>query len=262
MLQVLHLDGAERPVAVLAEGPALRLRRHGVADVYAPLPRLARVVVHGARVQWRTEALLACLESGVPVLFLRPGGALAGALVPTRPPAMRADLAALLDAAATAPGLRRALEDFCRAEERRAILAAVGGGKPLGRQLGTDDLRPATLRRRCVEAWGPAASALSELIAGLAASMIAEALARRGVGPQFLTRRTGGFGLAEALGRVLAWHLLPQIGALAATAELDPAGMLTPASQRAAIQAFETANLASRCDQVLARLSAVLAAEL
>ncbi len=54
MLQPLYLDGAERPLAVLREGPALRLRREGAADVFMPLPRLARVVVHGARVQWRT----------------------------------------------------------------------------------------------------------------------------------------------------------------------------------------------------------------
>jgi hypothetical protein len=263
MLQVLHLDGAEQPVAVLVEGPALRLRRHGIADVFAPLPRLARVVVHGPRVQWRTEALLACLAGGVPVLFLGPRGTLAGALVPVRQPAARADLAALLDAAATAPGLRRRLEDFCRAEERRAILAiarregadACGGGL---------DLRPAAMRRRCLDASAApaAAAALMDLTSGLASALAAEALARRSVGPQFLMRRTGGFGLAEALGRVLAWHAWPLVRSLAAVSELDAAGTLMATARRAAIRAFESAELAPQCDRLLARLAAVLADEL
>ena len=125
MLEVLHLDAARNPVAVLLEGPALRLRRSGLADVFAPLPRLARVLVHGTRVQWRTEALLACAQSGVPILFLEPRGRLAAVLAPVAPPAVRSDLAALLDAAATRPGFRGQLEDFCRAELRRAALAAL-----------------------------------------------------------------------------------------------------------------------------------------
>lgn len=260
MLQALHLDGADRPVAVLVEGPALRLRRQGVADIFAPLPRLARVVVHGPRVQWRTEALMACLDGGVPVLFLGARGALAGVLVPVRPPAARADLATLLDAVASAPGFRRRLEDFCRAEERSAILALArreGGGRC---DVGAD-LRPAAVRRRCLEgSVAPAlTTALADLMAGLASATVAEALARRGVGPHFLMRRTGGFPLAEALGRVLAWHLWPSVWSLAATAELDAAGVLTPSFRRAAIRAFETAELAPRRDRLLARLAAVLA---
>jgi hypothetical protein len=263
MLQVLHLDGAEQPVAVLVEGPALRLRRHGIADVFAPLPRLARVVVHGPRVQWRTEALLACLAGGVPVLFLGPRGTLAGALVPVRQPSARADLAALLDAAATAPGLRRRLEDFCRAEERRAILAIA---RREGADVGASalDLRPAAMRRRYLETCGApaAAAALLDLMAGLAGALVAEALARRGVGPQFLMRRTGGFGLAEALGRVLVWRTWPIISSLVAISERDPAGALTAAVRRAAIRAFESAGLAPECDRLLARLAAALADDL
>lgn len=60
MLQPLYLDG-NLPLAVLLDGPALRLRRTSEADVFAPLGRLARVVVRGA-VHWRPEALAACLD--------------------------------------------------------------------------------------------------------------------------------------------------------------------------------------------------------
>jgi hypothetical protein len=259
MLQALHLDGAEHPVAVLLEGPALKLRRHGIADVFAPLPRLARVVVHGPRVQWRTEALLGCLEAGVPVLFLGRRSGLVGALVPLRPPSTRADLAALLDGAAAVPGFRRRLEDFCAAEERAAILALAGAGRERCRGPGPD-LRASVVRRQFLESCAaPAAAAIVELMQGLASAMVAESLARRGVGPQFLARRSGGFPLAESLGRVLAWRLLPAIRSLAGTAELDPGGALTAASRRDAIAAFETAGLAPARDQLLARLAAVLA---
>src|SRR5690349_18602452 len=78
MWQTLHLDGADNPLAVLAEGPALRIRRSGIADAFAPLGRLARVVVHGVRVQWRTEALVACLNAGVLVIFLGSHGDIYG----------------------------------------------------------------------------------------------------------------------------------------------------------------------------------------
>ena len=56
-----------------ADGPALRLRRPAKAAVWYPLARLARVVSSGM-VAWEAEALLACAEAGVPVVFLRRDG--------------------------------------------------------------------------------------------------------------------------------------------------------------------------------------------
>jgi hypothetical protein len=260
MWQSLHLDGTDHPVAVLAEGPALRLRRAGIADVFAPLPRLARVTVHGTRVQWRTEALLACLEAGVPVLFLGRIGSLCGACIPVRPPAQRADLAALLEEVVAANGsLRRRLDDFCRAEERAALTAFLATAPQTLRQS-EPSLREAPLRQRCVRFVGreDVAEALLTLMHGLASALVLEALARRGVGPRFLARRAGGFPLPERLGHVLTWPLWPRIWALARTAETAD-GVLAPSSRRLAIRAFETAGLAPRCDRLLARLAGALA---
>lgn len=252
MLEALHLDGAERPVAVLLDGPALRLRRPAMADVFAPLARLSRVVVHGARVQWRTEALAGCAEAGVPVALMAPRGALLAVLLPVSPPAQRRDLAAALDAAASHPGFRGWLEDFCRAETRRAVLLALRaeGGAP-DRQ----DLRlPALLRRwlgvgqndtAAQEAWA--------LLRGLGAAAVAEGLARQGVGQQFLARRSGCFPLAELLGEALVLPLCPALRGLPAATPM--------LARRAVIGLFENAGLSDRRDHMLTRLALRLAQE-
>jgi hypothetical protein len=263
MLHSLHLDGSDRPVAVLAEGPALRLRRDGIADAFAPLPRLSRVQVHGTRVHWRTEALTACMEAGVPVLFLGAHGRLIGACVPVAPPTQRADLAALLDARAVEPGFRARLEDFCRAEERRALLNALAtAGGPL--RAPATDLRPGPLRQAWLaDARDPAAAAaVHALMRGLCEALVSEALARRGVGLRFLARRTGGFPLPAALGGVLSWRLWPAIRRLAETGLAGATGAdgaVSAAMRRAVIIAFEQANLVPARDQLLARLAATLA---
>lgn len=260
MLHSLHLDGADRPVAVLAEGPALRMRREGVADAFAPLARLARVQVHGVRVHWRTEALAACMEAGVPVLFVGAHGRLIGACLPLAPPSQRADLAALLDARAAEPGLRPMLEDFCRAEERRALLQAIAQAGGHGRVAG-GELRAGALRRSWIAATGApaAAEAFAVLMQGLCEGLVVEGLARQGVGMRFLARRAGGFPLPAGMGRALAWRLWPAIRRLSRADALDAAGALTPGARRHGIIAFEQAGMAPRRDQLLARLAGLLA---
>ena len=260
MLEALHLLAADAPVTVLAEGPALKLRQHGVADRFAPLPRLARVVCHGANVQWRTEALLACLSAGVPVLFLHHSGGISGVLLPTVGPSSRRDLAALLDSAAACPGFRSRLEDFCRAEQRRAVLASplIAPGSPRTNP-GIDLRLPRLVGAWIAKAKTPdLARALYRAVLGLAACALAEGLARTGVGPQFLARRTGGFALPENLAGVLACGLCPI--ACRASDHL-PVDASPEAIRRAAIELFENARLTPARDQLLARLAYFLAAE-
>lgn len=252
MLEALHLDAAERPVAVLLDGPALRLRRVGVADVFAPLSRLSRVVVHGTRVQWRTEALLACAEAGVPVALMGGRGALLAVLVPASPPAHRRGLAAALDRASSLPGFRRQLEDFCRAELRRSALAAL---RAEGRSVEGLDLRPGAI----VRLWlGPRVAdspveAAWALLRGLGAAAIAEGLARRGVGAQFLARRSGCFPLPELLGEALVLPLCPSLPDVAIAPEA--------ALRRRVIRLFEGSDPSGHRDRILARLALRLAEE-
>ena len=261
MLQTLHLDGAAAPVAVLLEGPALRLRRPEAADRFAPLSGLARVTVHGPRVHWRPEALLACLEAGIPVVFLGARGGMVGVLVPSRPPRQRADLAGLLDLAASTPGFRGRLEDFCRAVRLGAAQAAL-------RALGCGAGEAQTAARRLLDATlgraGAPVAAGAALAAAraLAAAAVAAGLARRQVGPHFLARRTGGFPLPEMLGEALLWEAWPRCWRAVATAQGDGAGSLDPASRHRLIRAFEGADPDGSVDRLLARLAVALASEL
>lgn len=257
MLQSLHLDGADRPVAVLLDGPALRLRRKDTADIFAPLPRLARVTVHGSRVQWRTEALLACLEAGIPVLFHGARGDWQGTLLPARVPAHRRTLSDLIDRAAAVPGFRHRLGDFVRSEEGRAVSAALA---ELGCRRAPLPSPSAVLAAAIASAPKPeAAETAWRTLTGLAAGLVAGELARRGVGPRFLLHRTGGFRLAEELARVLTWHHLPKLAALSRHLSVGEGGVPDPRARRLLIQVFERADPAGRCDRLLSRLSGLLA---
>lgn len=55
------------------DGPALRISQLRSADRLLPLTRIARVL-SSPRVDWEHAALMACAESGVPVVFMDDGG--------------------------------------------------------------------------------------------------------------------------------------------------------------------------------------------
>lgn len=100
MRSPLFLDVSVANTVVL-DGPALRVQTHERVDVWYPLRRLARVVVTG-RVEWETQALLACLEAGVPVAFRRRDGTLIGHCLSDV--SSRVSLEALLVSAVQVPG--------------------------------------------------------------------------------------------------------------------------------------------------------------
>lgn len=68
VLNPLVLDPALSWTIQIDQNVALRVAAPGRARTLYPLSRLGRVVC-GRRAQWQTEALVACLEAGVPVLF-------------------------------------------------------------------------------------------------------------------------------------------------------------------------------------------------
>lgn len=262
MLQPLYLDGTERPVAVLREGPALRLRREGAADVFMPLPRLARVVVHGTRVQWRTEALTACAQAGVPVIFLGPRGVALAICLPLALPAQRQGLAAILEMAASRTDLAAWLENLLRSWERQAIRALLAKAR-----LPVRDLRPRLVHAAClarVAGGGDRGEELHAGLHGLCLSLVLEALARQGVGARFLLACTGGFDLAGRLATVLGWTLWPALWCLAAYLDRYPAKHATAtALRRRTVRAFEaeTPRLEKALVALLNRFTAELAAD-
>lgn len=80
-----HAEGLRKPLylqggnelSVDLDGPALRIGQPGRAAVFYPLARLARVLSKG-EVRWHCEALLACADGGVPVVFLGEEGGVRG----------------------------------------------------------------------------------------------------------------------------------------------------------------------------------------
>ncbi|MEA3411984.1 MAG: CRISPR-associated endonuclease Cas1 [Pseudomonadota bacterium] len=70
--RTLYLSG-DAGTIVMRDGPALKVRRPGVAERNFPLRRLLRVMVSG-QVRWDTSALMACADARVPVSFVRADG--------------------------------------------------------------------------------------------------------------------------------------------------------------------------------------------
>lgn len=253
-LQTLYLEGSG-PIAVLREGPALRLRRPEQADVYTPLARLARVVAR-SEVHWRAGALEACLAAGVAVVFLDRAGEALGACVPAAAPSWRSDLPGLLDVACTLPGFEGRMADLFRALEREAIRDLLRRTR-----LAAPDLRPARVRAVSAaraEGRPEAVEALARGFFGLLRAQSVGLLVRHGVGPQFLATRCGAIDLAGRLAEVAGWSCWPALWRLSAYLARHEAKHREPAALRARlVRTFEAE--VPRLDAALARLVCRLA---
>lgn len=206
-MQTLYLEG-RAPLAVLLEGPALRLRCAGKADVCTPLSRLARIVVSG-NVHWRAEALGACMDWNVPVTFLDAEGHARGACVTLRRVAWRSDLPALFEQASLVADWPGRWADWLRALGRGQIRLLLRRSR-----LRVPDLRVATLGAAFAEhSVGPSAIAVNHHAAmhGLLEARIASRLAAQGVGPAMLAGSLGGVAPARDLAGVLSWRLWPTV---------------------------------------------------
>ncbi|MEH6873605.1 MAG: hypothetical protein V7849_04245 [Candidatus Competibacter sp.] len=191
-----------------ADGPALRLRRPAKAAVWYPLARLARVVSSGM-VAWEAEALLACAEAGVPVVFLRRDGSvrayLSGGGARLRDP--HDLLYTRLRARLNRPGGMRRYGDWRRAMTGAALRAL---GAQLGQRLDGEVPRRlrqalAQTRRRYVGA-GPVAL-IDDRLHGLRAGLSAELLAEAGLDAARWAKLEEGPDLAGDLADLLGWAL-------------------------------------------------------
>ena len=72
MMQPLYIDGASNCRVVL-DDPALRVIVPNRADQLFPLSRISRVICQG-HVEWSMQAMLACADSGIQLLFLEKSG--------------------------------------------------------------------------------------------------------------------------------------------------------------------------------------------
>ncbi len=202
-MRPLYLAGRE-PLDVALDGPALRVSSPGRADGRYPLRRLSRVIVSG-EVEWQTRALTACLERGVPVTFLDREGRLLGYCFGARSREM--PLAERLQELLDRPDWAARYGDWRAAEERKAILRALGGHRAR-----LSDLRPAAVREHLLAghlrlARPARVRRVHRLLVGMLAALSGEVLTRSGIRPELIGFRRRGLNLANDLTGLLEWEL-------------------------------------------------------
>lgn len=258
-MQTLYLEGAS-PIAVLLEGPALRIRRRDRADVFTPLARLARIIVRG-EVHWRAAALGACMDWNVPITFLDRDGNARGAAITLRPVLYRSDLPTLLEAACAARDWPGPWTDWLRAVERTEIQTLRRCAR-----LVVPDLRPTTVRGVCArhgEGGGEQVDRLHGELLGLLELRVAARLTREGLGPAMLSGSLGGIAPARGLAGVLGWRLWPAAWRLSAYLACHGAKHREPTARRRRLVRFfeaETPMLDKATERYLHALIAFLGA--
>lgn len=168
----LYLDAGRRWEVALDER-ALEVRCEGRAPVRFPLSRLSRVVSH-RDAQWQTEALLGCLEAGVPVAFLNARGEPVGwCFGPRR---KETSLASLLREGLAHPEWDDRYGSWRSGAERREILGALMACRLHRREPTAVDARAALFnlhRRRFGVPMGPHFRAIRAALHGVVISDLA-----------------------------------------------------------------------------------------
>lgn len=217
---------AEQRIAVDFAAPALCVAAPERAPTFHPLARLSRVLSRG-RVDWTGAALAACLEAGVPVLFVGDDGRLRGALQVARADAT--GIGEYLRCATESPDWPERYGNWHRAQQHRLIVRL---STAIGWTLA--DIRPATVRRQLDQAlqrrWRRVPQHLLAPYVPLVRASVAAKLADAGMDPGLSAGTWGGVNLGEDLtglatwplrGRLLASHLAPPEPPTAAIAHYE-----------------------------------------
>lgn len=212
MRKALYLDGAAEPLEVVLDGPALRIRRYARADARAPLRVLGRIVVSGS-VAWRTEALLACMDAGIPVVFLAADGTARGWAVGAHD--SEEDINLLLEDACLDRAWAGRHEDWIRAMERRSLIAAINALKVRAANMRGPDVWVACEARVDALNAPVKAAAIIGCLTGALSAHAAQLLRRQGIAARFATGYGAPVRLLDDFTRILAWELWPLVWEIA-----------------------------------------------
>lgn len=202
-LRPLYLESGTPWQVRLDAGVALHVAAPGRTRSLYPLRRLARVVC-GSQAEWRTDALIACLRAGVPVVFHDGcGDAVAWCFGPRR---RETTLAQLLREGIEQPDWTARFGQWLEATARREALAAL-------RALGTSSLRldAAAVRShlcnrhrlRTTLPAGPWLRALQHATEGLVAEVLHGAVGD----PALIGFARPGLHLGQEVSALLEWRL-------------------------------------------------------
>lgn len=231
---------AERAIEVGFVVPALRVAAADRAPTIHPLCRLSRVLSRGP-VAWSGDALAACLEAGVPVVFVDVAGRVRGVLQVSR--ANPTGLGDYLACAAESPDWPEHYDNWYRAQQRRLILRLCSAvGWP------SQDPMPAVMHQRLDRAlwrrWQRDPQALLAPYVPCLRTAVSGALAAAGIHPDMTAGTWAGVNLAEDLLALAAWPLRGRL----LTGDRPP-----PSAAAQAIAHYERC-LAAAMDRTLARL--------
>lgn len=247
-MRSLYLDGGRR-ATVLRDGPSLRVVSEGRADGMYPFRLLARVIVCGP-VEWDSEALLACMDQGIPVTFLTAEGDPRAYCLAAQP--RRQPLNDRLEEFLERPDWRNLYENWRRAAERREILSVLKRMK-----VRAPDLRPERVAPLLLEAAAPGliepARAVLRYWHGLLAARVASKLADAGAEAHLLIERRPGWNLPADCTRVAAWEHYLWLREWVAMPHDQRPGPGSPDFRRRLTEIFE-----ARSEQTDRRLSLLL----
>lgn len=196
-MRPLYLDGCDG-MAVLLDAPALRIKVPTQADRLFPLPRISRIVVSGP-VQWETDALLACADQGISVVFLARDGAVRGRWL-GRAGERHVVLQRLLDVLTRPDGGDR-FADWRLAMQRLAVRSCA-------RRMGYADWRAFNARRLAPILQRPRLpgwQAAYERINGLLLAQVADWLQQHGLDARSELLQAGEIDLPDEFSRLLFW---------------------------------------------------------
>ena len=235
----LHLNAAQ-PMLVERDGPALRVRSAGHATALYPLARIARVVARG-RVQWRSEALSALMEAGIPVVLLGKDGMPKGYCWPADRPAVpfAAELAEFLDR----PDWNERYHNWLRSARMRILLRWAANREGNDQPVPKDALRELARRHIYLQGLqqGPSGNAL---LHGALAAMVASHLSRAGLAPAYWGWGGGRLDLVGDITSLLEFALELELGTFGEGIHGDQPAILRMLSP-------EMARLPHRCIDIL-----------
>jgi hypothetical protein len=207
MMRPLYLDSGLDWQVRLDDGPSLHVSASGRARSLFRISRLSRVI-SPARARWDTDALLACLRVGVPVLFIDAKGETVGWCFGSRK--RESTLANLLRIAVDEPDGGTWIRDWERAAARREVMAtfrAIGlCGLHSSEHLEAAGARSRLCnwhRRRLGWAVGPWLHCLERYSEALAAEQLQEHVGDSGL----IAHASPGIHLGLILSGLLQWRL-------------------------------------------------------
>ena len=207
MNKPLYID-ASRPARVSLDGPALSVSQPDAALRRYPLSRINRVVSQG-RVDWTQEAVVALLDRGIVITFLKGGNAACGFAMPatpsTTPPSRR------LEEFLSRRNWKTLYTDWLRAYERREVLSVLRRLR-----IRTRDLRPIRVRKAIESHLArfaplPLCRKFKRHLDSLLAALVYQTLTDQNLAPSVLMDRRPGFHFPADAARVLNWRLYVDI---------------------------------------------------